>query len=78
MAYKVNGTTVIEDDRDVTNVENVTMNGRVFVGGTFLENSQSVPGNYTLSGRNALSSGPITIPSGTTITISSGSRWVIV
>lgn len=78
MAYKVSGTTVIEDDRDVVNVENVTTNGRIYVGGVLLENPSTIPGSYTLTGRNALSSGPITIPSGTTVTIGSGSRWVIV
>jgi hypothetical protein len=78
MTFKVTGTTVIEDNRDVVNVENVTMNGRVYVGGVLVENANTIPASYTLTGRNSLSTGPITIPTGITVTISTNSRWVIV
>lgn len=45
----------------------------------FIENGQTVTTNYTLtSGKNAMSAGPITINSSVTVTIPSGSRWVIV
>jgi hypothetical protein len=51
-------------------------------GGTddvFYENSDTVSSNYTIStNKNALSAGPITIASGVTVTIPSGSNWVIV
>lgn len=51
-------------------------------GGTddvFVENGQTVNTNYTLtSGKNAMSAGPITIASGITVTIPSGSNWAIV
>jgi hypothetical protein len=51
-------------------------------GGTddvFYENSQTVTTNYTLTtGKNAMSAGPITIDSGITVTVPSGSSWVIV
>jgi len=41
-------------------------------------NSATVSTSYTVaSGNNAISVGPITIASGQTVTISSGSRWVI-
>lgn len=44
----------------------------------FYENSQTVTANYTITtGKSAVSTGPITIESGITITIPSGSRWVI-
>jgi hypothetical protein len=44
----------------------------------FVENSQSVTVNYTIPAtKNASSVGPITINSGATVTISSGSRWVV-
>ena len=44
----------------------------------FYENDQTVTANYTItSGKNAISSGPITINSGITVTIPSGSNWVI-
>lgn len=78
MAYKVNQTVVIQDDRDVVNVGNVTTSGRVYAGGVFFENPQTLSYNYTVTNRNAMSSGPITISPGVTVTISSGSRWVII
>lgn len=50
-------------------------------GGTdqvFVENSQTITTNYTItSGKNAMTTGKITINSGVTVTVPSGSRWVI-
>jgi hypothetical protein len=44
----------------------------------FVENSRTVTTNYTLTtGRSASSVGPITVNSGITVTVPSGSRWVI-
>ena len=41
-------------------------------------NSQTVAENYTIAAtNNAMSSGPITINSGITVTVPSGSRWVV-
>jgi hypothetical protein len=43
------------------------------------ENSLTISTNYTVtSGNSAMSAGPITINSGTSVTVPSGSRWVIV
>ena len=45
----------------------------------FFQNSQVVTTNYTIStGKNAMSAGPITINSGVSVTIPSGSVWTIV
>ena len=45
----------------------------------FLENSNTVTTNYTLSAnKNAVSAGPVTINSGITVTVPSGASWVIV
>jgi hypothetical protein len=45
----------------------------------FLENSNTVTTNYTLStGKNAVSAGPVTINAGVTVTVPSGQSWVIV
>ena len=45
----------------------------------FLENSNTVTTNYTLTtNKNAVSAGPITINSGVTVTVPSGQSWVIV
>ena len=45
----------------------------------FVENDQVVTQNYTLtSGKNAMSAGPVTVAAGITVTIPSGSVWVVV
>lgn len=51
-------------------------------GGTddvFVENGQTVNTNYTITtNKNAMSAGPITIASGITVTVPSGSNWAVV
>lgn len=51
-------------------------------GGTdhiFYENSQVITADYTIPvGKNAMSAGDITINSGITVTVPSGSKWVII
>ena len=45
----------------------------------FYENGQTVTANYTLStNKNAVTAGPVTVNSGVTVTIPSGSSWVVV
>lgn len=50
-------------------------------GGTdrvFVENDKTITTSYTIpSGKNAMTVSPITISSGVSVTVSSGSRWVI-
>jgi len=42
------------------------------------ENNSTISANYTItSGNNAMSSGPITVNSGVTVTVPTGSRWVV-
>lgn len=61
-----------------TNWVNSTPSGAV-ASGAIYENSQTISANYTLtSGKNGLSAGPITIASGVTVTVPSGSVWAIV
>ena len=44
----------------------------------FYENGQTVTTSYTLTtNSNAMSTGPITVNSGVTVTVPSGSRWVV-
>ena len=54
--------------------------GRAVVGGQgYIENDATVTVSSTInSGRNAVSAGPITLGSGVSITVPSGSRWVVV
>ncbi|MDP6583753.1 MAG: hypothetical protein QF535_03785, partial [Anaerolineales bacterium] len=51
-------------------------------GGTekvFYENENSVDTDYTLTTNyNAVSAGPVTVASGVTVTVPSGSTWVVV
>ena len=45
----------------------------------FIENDQVVNNNYTITvGRNAMSTGPITVEDGVVITIPDGVRWVVI
>lgn len=45
----------------------------------FIENDQAVTANYTIPAtKNAMSTGPITVNSGVTVTVSSGARWVVI
>lgn len=45
----------------------------------FYENDQTILADYTITaGRNAMSAGPITINTGVTVTIPTGSIWSIV
>jgi hypothetical protein len=44
----------------------------------FVENDITVTTNYTIgTNKNAMTTGPITVNSGITVTVPSGSRWVI-
>jgi len=48
-------------------------------GGAVYENTQNITQNYTMTtGKNGMSAGNVTVNSGVTVTIPSGSRWVIV
>ena len=63
----------------------VTINGdtgvtspNFFSTGTLYENAQTISANYTITTNyNALSAGPITINTGITVTIPTGSNWVV-
>lgn len=45
----------------------------------FAENGQTVTANYSLSASaNAVTAGPVTINTGVTVTVPSGSVWVVV
>lgn len=50
-----------------------------YADGCIVENGQTISTNYTMtSGKNGMSAGPITIATGITVTIPTGSNWVIV
>jgi hypothetical protein len=52
--------------------------GGAEAGGVIYENNTTINANYTItSGKNGMSVGPITIASGVSVTIPTGSRWVI-
>jgi hypothetical protein len=58
-----------------------TIGGGATGGGSdqvFVQNGQTVTTSYTIpTGKNAESVGPITVNSGAVVTVSSGSRWVV-
>jgi hypothetical protein len=48
-------------------------------GGAIYENTQTITSNYTITaGSNGMSAGPITVNTGVTVTVPTGSTWVIV
>jgi hypothetical protein len=51
-------------------------------GGTdkiFYENGKTITTNYTITANsNAMTAGPVTVNSGITVTVPSGSRWVVI
>jgi hypothetical protein len=53
---------------------------RAVIGGMgYVENAATVSSSSTINaGNNAMSAGPVTINSGVTVTVPSGSRWVVV
>ena len=47
--------------------------------GAVYENSNTITANYTMtSSKNGVSAGPVTVATGITVSIPTGSRWVIV
>lgn len=45
----------------------------------FYVNSANVTVNYTLpAGKNAMTTGPVTINAGVTVTVPANSRWVVI
>jgi hypothetical protein len=65
------------DEWDLNKDINVT--GSVRASQPFFTNSQTVTENHTVAtGESAMAAGPVTVNSGVTVTVSSGSRWVIV
>lgn len=60
-----------------TAVSRLTVNGDV--AGTFFVNPTTVSANYTIpTNYNAMTAGPITVNSGVTVTVPSGSTWTVV
>jgi hypothetical protein len=45
--------------------------------GAIILNTTTVSANYTLTGQNGMSVGPVTIANGVSVTVATGSRWVV-
>lgn len=64
----------------ITFVDNTTQTSAAYcvADNCMYENNQTISNNYTItSGRSASSVGPITIATGKSVTIPSGSRWIV-
>lgn len=56
----------------------VTANVKIVSSSGLLEHSATVNTNYSVSsGNNAISGGPVTVASGVTVTVPSGSVWTV-
>lgn len=90
----VNVTPALDDLTDVTitsasNGQVLKYNGTAWVNDTVAsgnttatglwENANEITSNYTITTNyNAMSAGPVTVASGVTVTVPSGSRWVVI
>lgn len=83
-AIKLNGTGGLTGQTFVLNSSGQFVFGYAgATGGTgnqaFYENDQTITANYTITtNKNAMTAGPVTINSGITVTVPSGSSWTIV
>ena len=60
-------------------VNAVSGGGGGAINGIFYQNNQTATSSYTMpSNQNAMSTGPLVIASGVSVTVSSGARWVII
>jgi len=90
MAIKVNGTTVINDSRVISNISGLkTVGGTSLLGSgdisagavddIYFENAESISSNKTVSTtRSTMTIGPVTIGNSATITVPDGGFWSIV
>ena len=90
--YTTSGTTLSRTVSESSNSGSaISLSGTalVFVGATvqdlypasdlFYENTTTIGADYTVAAsRNSMTAGPVTISSGFTVTVPSGSRWVVV
>ena len=74
------GATNVTNNNQLTNGAGyITSADPTVANGCIYENSQTITSNYSItSGKNAMSAGPITIDSGATVTVTSGSTWTVV
>ena len=74
------GATNVTNNNQLTNGAGyITSADPTVANGCIYENSQTITSNYSItSGKNAMSAGPITIDSGVTVTVTSGSTWTVV
>jgi len=81
--FVVNGTTTTQDALTISSAGNVTTpnvltGAEVVASNGLMVNSNTVSASYSIpSGSSATSAGPMTVASGVSVTISSGSRWVV-
>lgn len=55
----------------LANLGNVAANSAIYL------NNTTIDANYTLTGQNGMSVGPITVANGVSVTVATGSRWVV-
>ena len=90
--YTTSGTTlsrIVSESSNSGSAISLSGTALVFIGATvqdlypaddlFYENTTTIGADYTVAAsRNSMTAGPVTISSGFTVTVPSGSRWVVV
>jgi hypothetical protein len=80
LVIQTDDTTAISIDasQNVTITNQLTAND-FYASSGFYTNPKTITTNYTLaSTSNAMSTGPVTVDSGVTVTIDTGARWVVI
>ena len=79
MQVTSSGYTRFDSGASTTERLRITADGNVRVTSGVIENSNTISANYTVSTNfNAMSAGPMSISSGVSVTVPSGSAWTIV
>ena len=82
MAYRIGGTNVITDDRELVNttiVNGISTTPFTISQLPFYQNSQTVTQNYIVpAATNALTVGPVQVVTGVTVNVTSGSYWKVI
>jgi hypothetical protein len=80
LVIQTDDTTAISIDasQNVTIINQLTAND-FYASSGFYTNPKTITANYTLaSTSNAMSTGPVTVDSGVTVTIDTGARWIVI
>jgi hypothetical protein len=79
MTFSTRTADAVAEKMRIDGAGNVTAVGAIQSNAGFILNKSTIAASYTIAaGVNAMSTGPITINSGVTVTVTAGQRWVVI